>query len=219
MSRLAACPQSPRSQNPGAWYKVTYLKYFFWKVFLARIFHFLLQVQFLTSPEKCSEGERRWPRWSENFKQVFVSHANKSWKHPDSQKKKTLPRLSVSSTIATDGDKPGDLSVPRTSSSNRWSKGAVYCLLSSAFYLTNCTSDASRSSDICELRGSSRLAADERKIFSVKFTLVIVALRCVPSCANTEHSWGGSACRTMSASLQVFTDPSKRPSSPQHTVC
>lgn len=134
MSRLAACPQSPRSQNPGAWYKVTYLKYFFWKVFLARIFHFLLQVQFLTSPEKCSEGERRWPRWSENVEQVFVSHANKSWKHPDSQKKKTLPRLSVSSTIATDGDKPGDLSVPRTSSSNRWSKGAVYCLLSSAFY-------------------------------------------------------------------------------------
>lgn len=133
------------------------------------------------------------------------------------KRKKNLPRLSVSSTIATDDNKPGDLSVPRTTSSNRWSKGAIYCLFSSAFYLTNCTSDASRSSDICELKGSSRLVADERKIFSEKFPLVIVVLRCLPSRANTERSWGGSACRTMSACLQVFTDPSRRPSPPQHT--
>lgn len=122
------------------------------------------------------------------------------------------PQLSVSSTMATDGDKPGGLSVTCTGSSNRWSEEAVYCLLPSAFYLTDCTSDASRSSDICELRGSGRQFADVCEIFRVKVALVIVALRCLPSRANTERSWGGSACRTMSACLQVFTYPSRRPS-------
>lgn len=178
-----------------------------------------MQVQFLTSPEKCSEGDRRWPRRSENIEQVFVSHANKRWKHLDSQKKKTLPHLSVSSTIATDGEKPGDLSVPRTSSSNRWSKGGVYCLLSSAFYLTNCFSDTSRSSDICELRGSSRLVADQRKIFSVKFTLVIVALRCLPSRAHTGAAEGdvcGGQCLHVYKCLQIIQTSV---STTAHTVC
>lgn len=60
--------------------------------------------------------------------------------------------------------------------------------------------------------GSGRQFADVCKIFRVKVALVILALRCLPSRANTESSWGGSACRTMSACLQVFTYPSRRPS-------
>lgn len=157
------------------------------------MFNLLLQVQFLTSHEKCSEGDRHWPRWSENFEQVLVSHANKRGEN-----------IQAISLVASLSHVPVRPTVGP--------KKPVYCLLPSAFYLTDCTSDASRSSSICELRGSGRQFADVCEIFRVKVALVIVALRCLPSRANTECSWGGSACRTMSACLQVFTYPSRRPS-------
>lgn len=81
------------------------------------------------------------------------------------------------------------------------------------FYLTDCTFDTSRNSNICELRGSNRQFADMRKIFHVK----VVVVRCLLSHANTECSWGRSVSRTMSAFLQVFTYPSRHLSLPHHT--
>lgn len=108
-----------------------------------------------------------------------------------SRKEKAPPNwLFVSSTMATDGDEPSDLSVTLAGSSSHWYEEAVDCLLPIVFYLTDCTSDVSRSSDICELRGSGRWFADVCKIFHVKVALVIVAFRCFPSRANTAQLRG-----------------------------
>lgn len=110
----------------------------------------------------------------------------------------------------------GTYSVTCTGLSNRWSREAVYCQLPSIFYLTDCTSDASRSSDICELMGSSRQFADVCKIFCVKVALYGAQLSPIIRKHRVQLR-GISSCRTMSACLQVFTYPSRRPSPPHHT--